>query len=293
MKKILVPTDFSEFSGHAFHLACQMAETAEAEVITLHVLDLAGFIDFSAAGNSYTMLGAGAGLGFDETMMENLMETAKEKMSEFIGKYHPYPNKPVTEHIEFGNAYQYIIGFAKENHVDLIVMGSKGSGGLEEFLVGSNTEKVVRHAKCPVLTVKRPVEFSQIKDLVFGSDFTEEYACIATELLKIQKIFNAKIHLVRVNTPNSFVSTRESTKLIKDFVAKHHIENYTINIYDAHVEEDGIVHFAQDIDTGMIAIATHGRTGIMHLLSGSIAEDVVNNARRPVWTFKLRQAKEQ
>ena len=48
------------------------------------------------------------------------------------------------------------------------------------------------------------------------------------------------------------------------------------------------LNFAEDIDAELIALATHGRTGLMHLLSGSIAEDVVNHAKRPVWTFRLK-----
>ena len=66
------------------------------------------------------------------------------------------------------------------------------------------------------------------------------------------------------------------------------LQNYTINIYNDKVEEDGIIYFAQDIEADLIALATHGRTGLLHLLSGSIAEDVVNHAKRPVWTFRLK-----
>jgi nucleotide-binding universal stress UspA family protein len=67
-------------------------------------------------------------------------------------------------------------------------------------------------------------------------------------------------------------------------VQKHGLENYTMEIYNESTEEDGIIYFAEDIDADMIALATHGRTGLKHLLSGSIAEDVVNHAQRPVWT---------
>ena len=66
------------------------------------------------------------------------------------------------------------------------------------------------------------------------------------------------------------------------------MKNYTINIYSDKVEEDGIIFYAQDINADLIALATHGRSGLLHLLSGSIAEDVVNHAKRPVWTFRLQ-----
>jgi hypothetical protein len=101
-------------------------------------------------------------------------------------------------------------------------------------------------------------------------------------------VFEAKLHLVRINTPSNFETTRKTLKLIHEFIDNNKIENYTINIYNDKLEEDGIIYFAQDIDADLIALATHGRTGILHLLSGSIAEDVVNHAKRPVWTFRIK-----
>jgi hypothetical protein len=155
------------------------------------------------------------------------------------------------------------------------------------MLIGSNTEKVVRHAKCPVLTVKQPTELKSIHDIVFASNFTVEEASASSDLKKLQAVFEAKLHLVRINTPSNFETTRKTLKLIHEFIDNNKIENYTINIYNDKLEEDGIIYFAQDIDADLIALATHGRTGILHLLSGSIAEDVVNHAKRPVWTFRI------
>ncbi|MBR9999739.1 MAG: universal stress protein, partial [Cyclobacteriaceae bacterium] len=111
---------------------------------------------------------------------------------------------------------------------------------------------------------------------------------VVEELQKLQDIFKAEFHLVRINTPNNFESTRKILQQMRDFVTAYHIENYTLNIYNDFMEEDGIMFFAQDIEADMIAMATHGRTGIMHLLSGSIAEDVVNHAKRPVWTCRIK-----
>ena len=77
-------------------------------------------------------------------------------------------------------------------------------------------------------------------------------------------------------------------KVMKKFVEKFNIENPTYNIFNDTIEEDGIIYFAEEIDAGMIAMATHGRTGFAHLLSGSIAEDVVNHSNRPVLTFNMK-----
>ncbi len=287
MKKILVPTDFSEQAIYAMEFACQIAQKSDASIHVLHLVDLSGFIDYSAIGNSYSMLGTTAGIGFDEKVLKSLSENAEEKMNEFLKKISDY-NIKISTKIEFGNAFQFIVEEVKEGGFNLVVMGSKGSSGVEEFLVGSNTEKVVRHAKCPVITVKSKVDFGAMKNIVYASKFTHDESHVISELKKISDLNGATIHLVRVVTPNAFETTRKIKSIIKEYVKKNDLQNYTINIYNDVVEEDGIIYFARDIEADMIALSTHGRTGLMHLLSGSIAEDVVNHALRPVWTFKLK-----
>ena len=72
---------------------------------------------------------------------------------------------------------------------------------------------------------------------------------------------------------------------MRDFAKKLKLQNFTMSIFNDRSEEEGIIHFASTINADLIAMATHGRTGFAHVLVGSIAEDVVNHARRPVLTF--------
>lgn len=287
MKKILIPTDFSEQAHFAMNIACQIAKVNNAELDVIHILDLAGYIDYSTVGSSYSLMGNPVGVGFDEKIVESLHENAKKKMEEFTAQY-DCVGRNVKSIIEFGGIYQTLNQFTKENKVDLIIMGSKGVSGIDEVLVGTNTEKIVRHARCPVLTIKSNIDISDIKDIAFASNFEKEDSAVTDDLKKLQEVFKAKLHLVRVNTPNNFETTRHAKKMMQRFVEENELSNYTFNIYDDVVEEDGIIYFAEDQNVDMIALATHGRSGLMHLLSGSIAEDVVNHAKRPVWTFRLK-----
>jgi len=166
-------------------------------------------------------------------------------------------------------------------------MGTRGISGLDEIFIGSNTEKVVRLSKCPVLSLKVPVDDSTFKNIVFATDMGPNQASMVAELKDFQQAFDSTIHLLKVNTPNSFQADRVTRAQMKDFVEEHSLENTTINIFNDAVEGDGIMYFAQEINAEMIAMATHGRTGLSHLLSGSIAEDIVNHAKRPVYTFNI------
>ena len=187
-----------------------------------------------------------------------------------------------------GHAFKGISDAIEEFKPDLVVMGSKGVSGLEEVLVGSNTEKVVRTSSCPVITIKGETSVDSMKKVVFASDFRESANETASRIKKIQRLFHADFHFLIVNTPGNFETTRDSNSRINAYIKKHNFENINTHVYNSLTEESGIIEFAEDIDADLIAMNTHGRTGILHLITGSIAEDVVNHSKRPVWTFKSK-----
>jgi nucleotide-binding universal stress UspA family protein len=73
------------------------------------------------------------------------------------------------------------------------------------------------------------------------------------------------------------------------FIKKYELKNTSRSIYNDLSEEEGIMHYANDISADLIAMGTSGRTGLGHFFLGSIAEDVVNHAKRPVWTYRLHK----
>ena len=287
MKKILVPTDFSEQAGYALDFAYQIALKSTAEIILVNVIDYPGLSSVWSGGMN-VIGGAEPPLdNLDESFINNLLDRSKDELKSMVKKLN-HGNVKISQLVEVGNPYFVIVEKIAQEDINLVIMGTKGATGLEEVLIGSNTERVVRHAKCPVITLKKKRDFTKIHNIAFASNFEGDQAHVVEELFKLQQIFNAKLHLVKINTPNNFESNRTILKGMRDFVDKYEIKNYSLNIYNDYVEEDGIIYFCEDIGADMIALATHGRTGLMHLLSGSIAEDIVNHAKRPVWTCRLK-----
>ena len=90
-----------------------------------------------------------------------------------------------------------------------------------------------------------------------------------------------------VNTASNFKTTARAKVKIQDFIAGTTFTNYTTNIYNDETVEKGILNFSHIIDADLIGISTHGRQGIAHFLNGSLSEDLVNHAKRPVITFKI------
>lgn len=281
MKTILVPYDFSKDAENAFDFARGLA------AITKHHLKLVHVIEIPTAHSLGTMGGAETGYEMNQVFVLELVERRKKQMEE-LEELYKNDDYSFSTKLVLGNPYAGISKEITEIGADLVVMGSKGSSGLEELLIGSNTEKVVRLATCPVITIKDKRDPAKIKKIVFASDFQESSKKVVSKLKKLQEVLQAELYLVKITTPSLFENSRESLKKIHAFISENELQNVSVEIFNSSSEEEGIVEYAQDIDADMIALATHGRTGFLHLLSGSIAEDVVNHALRPVWTMKVK-----
>ncbi len=278
MKKILVPTDFSEHAIYAVDFAAQLTKKMEAELILLHVVE-------DSSVNSVRFTGEVELPDMQDRLF--ILKLIEKATADLQGTVHRYSEIPIKQEIRIGNPYHSIREIITEHNVDLVVMGTHGTNNFTEALVGSNAEKVVRHADCPVVTLRQHVENVDFDNIVFATGLNDEDDTCMLVVRNFQTFFNAKIHVVRVNTPNNFEADRISLPALKEYAEKCGFENYDTHVYNDVSEEEGIMHFAEMIDADMIAMATHGRTGFAHLLTGSIAEDVVNHAKRPVLTYIL------
>lgn len=283
MKTILVPYDFSKEANFAFEFATELAKRTKNKLELLHVIELPSPQSFSTIGE----VGAFSNESSQIFMIE-LIEKRKKQLAALEEEFKDAGFKFETKMV-FGNPFAGISKEIVDAKADIVIMGSKGSSGMEEVLVGSNTEKVVRHASCPVITVKGPIFVDSIQKVIFASDFNNVPSEVIDRLKAAINTINAKLHLVKINTPSMFESTRTSMEKMKTFVEDFEIEAASMQVYNSTSEEEGILEFADDVNADMIAMATHGRTGFLHLLSGSIAEDVVNAAQRPVWTMKSKK----
>ena len=166
-------------------------------------------------------------------------------------------------------------------------MGSKGVSDFEEMIIGSNTEKVVRTSTVPVIVVKTDAKKFKFKKIVFASNYENENKDAFKDFLTFAKQFNSQIHLLKINTASSFESSAVTKEKIKDFIKDFEIDRKTIHIHNDVSVVKGITNFAQEIDADLIALTTHGRSGLSSLFNSSIAKSVSKSVLRPVITFKI------
>ena len=144
LDRILVPTDFSDFSKPAMLYACAMAARFEAELHLLHVVpDPAMLVPEAAAFSIETM----------QAQSESLVKDAQAALQKL--PTNDWENKKtIVREVRVGAAFMEIIDYAREKSIDLIVIGTHGRSGLMHVLMGSVAERIVRKSPCPVLTVK-------------------------------------------------------------------------------------------------------------------------------------------
>ena len=274
MKKILVPTDFSKEAENALKVAAQLAKRYDCEIYLLHMLEIP-FQEVDAM-SSHSAL--------PEAMF--FMKLAHQRFEKVMASDY-LEGLTVHETVKADSNFGNVIETCHELGVDMIVMGSHGASGFKEMFIGSNAEKVVRTSDIPVLVIKNEHANFTVNNFVFASDFKKDNKETYKQAVELAKAFDAKIHLLMVNTANNFSNTADSKKRIHNFIKDYPFDNYTLTVYNDESVEKGILNFSKEIDADLIGISTHGRQGIAHFFNGSISEDLVNHAKRPVVTFKI------
>jgi nucleotide-binding universal stress UspA family protein len=275
MKKILVPIDFSKPSEYAARMAAKIAKKTGASITLIHLIELPSGVSDTGYRSRFSI---------PESML--YLRKTKEKVLEFKNSFFT-EDLTVTYFIKLNNPFDGIIKYADKIDADLILMGSKGHSKFEEIMIGSNTEKIVRSSKIPVIAVKRDSKKFSLKNLVFASNFKEENKEVFIKFLNFANAFNSKIHLLRVNTPSQFERTFTTEQKMKNFIKEYNLPKYSLNIYNDTSIEKGIINFSREHKADLIALSTHGRSGISHLFSESVAKSLSKKALKPIFTVKI------
>ena len=276
MKRILVPIDFSKEAEAAAKVASDIARKTGSEINLVHMLELPVSTIDPAEMSTISA----------EPQIIYFMKLAREKFEKFIALPF-FKGIKVVESVQFQHAFSGIISESEKLGIDLIVMGSQGASGLQEMFIGSNTEKVVRRSKIPVLVIKQAEEEFKVDHMVFASDFNAESKKTFQKVVDFAQLFDAQIHLLYINTIHNFNTTKNIETRMAEFIDDFEVSNYTTKIYNDISIEKGILSYARDIDADLIALNTHGRSGLSQLFNGSVGQELANHALRPVITFKI------
>jgi nucleotide-binding universal stress UspA family protein len=280
MKNILVPTDFSEISDFGLHVAAQIAKKSNARI---HLLNLIA----PPLGNTFSVTGdVTKTYAHDEDVYVSELIRVNQNRIDKIADVHASDGVNIIPVIKVDQWQEGIKEFLVTNHIDLVVMGTSGESSFDEYFVGNHTEQVIRISNKPVLTVRDYHTNFSLKNVVLAIDFDQKTYEAIGQINLLARLFNARIHLLHVRDSDNHDIAEEEVKL-QDFADQHHLSNYTVNSIKHSDEVDGIIKFSKAHSADVIAVVTHGRSGLSKIFRGSISENLIKEARIPVLTVLI------
>ena len=270
--RILVPVDFSAFADYAINLATLYLKKFGGELHLFHCIEIPDdWQDLPTEQN------------FKNTVYKPSNYQAEEKFKLLSNEL---INKSINAkyHIVNGRFLDQLKKITSEESFDLVVMGSHGSGGFKDALLGSKTQKAVRKLKQNILVVKKSIPNIKYRNVLFVSGLnTEDLEAFHKFLDFISEFQLDKIHVMAVDTDSFFSQPsfimKKALKKFKNEAANHPIETH---FYEDRSIKKGIEHFTDENDIDLIAISNHHRHPLKRIFRGSHVEILVNHSNVPV-----------
>ncbi len=295
--RVLLATDFSQFATRALEHALAVTSSWNAELHALHVLEFYPGMDPEYPVN--------------QMYLDELRKDADRQFID-VEKHAAGSGVSIRKRIEFGIPSQRIETVARELQADLIILGTHGRTGLAHVLVGSTAERVVRTGPCPVLSVKTrrmesppsaaapadravvigrilvPIDFSEcsLDALEYATQFAKHRGAAVTILHTLEPVpYNLDFTL------HSSQDWREKRDYLQGrlqvlcaILTSNRIR--ADQVLKAGLPTESIVEYAREQGHDLVIMGTHGRRGISHMLTGSVAEAMLRLAPCPVLTVR-------
>jgi nucleotide-binding universal stress UspA family protein len=271
MKKILVPTDFSACANAAAVTAIKLAQQLKAEVYYLNLCP-----------EPVTVVHVP---GVHHELPSDEVKFAKNELAQLVSMTELQGVK-ATPVLVFDNGIEKIENYVEPYNIDLIVMGSHGASGIKAFVLGSNTQRLVKHVHIPVFVVKDSTGLTGINSLLFVSDFynvpLKEFEVVA----RLAHAFKAMVHIVFVNSiddPTEFTDAQHQMKKLTTYYPEI---NFSYNVAETNDGAYAIHEFANQLQPDVIAVTISEKNAYSKFVSVRSAEYMVNHEQKPVLVIK-------
>ena len=273
IKKILVPTDFSAPANYAADLAIKIAPKLSAEVHFYHRILLP---------DEWDDLTEKERMDYPESLIR--YKESQEQLAALEKKY-ASTNVKVKTIYSSGEIVRAISKYVAQEDIYLIIMGSSGASGVKEWIFGSNAQKIVRKAPCPVMVIKHPPENVEFKKLVFASDFRDSAKGPFKKLIEFGRHFGSQIHLLYVAAYPKFEATEEDMQRMHEFKEMAwKLPCFEHGIGDIDIEM-GITHFIKKMRADLVVLTHYGQTPFKRMITGNLTESMVNHLEQPIMTL--------
>ena len=287
MKQVFVPTDFSQCADDALNTAVEFCKRTGAKLHLAHCYSAGDEL----IGTDLSVPFQGVPGTMSGEQLHDLIARQTEQVNQNLEERKISCQKKGVDpqtHLITGSLYTELIKKAEKLSCDLMIMGSHGVQKIEDHLLGSNAQKIVRYSSIPVLTLKGPLSLDGLLKVAFFSTFSNqgERTVFNQYAEKFKKLIK-HTHFVFVNTPNGFERTADIKQKMKDFSLESWPSHYDFTVYNDLSFEEGVANFSKDHEVDAILLATRGYTGFQRLIHRSVTERVINHTEFPVLSWHL------
>ncbi len=278
IKRILIPTDFSETANLALEHAVKMARLLDSEITLLHVVS-----SFAFRVNLPEM-------EFDETQEAKLAGVIESKLNKIADEISQKEGVKVSTLITSGRVREEVVRVAEEIYADIIILGTHGVSGLREFFMGSNAFRIVSDAACPVLCIQEsghPVGFKNIVVPIDNSFYSREKLGLS---IKLARLYNATIHICGLrshdhNDEEINAKFRMKMKQVDDFLHEQDVEFTLTTLYCENIA-NATMEYAAEMKADLIIIMNEQEVNSTGFFMGPYAQQVVNHSKIPVISIR-------
>ena len=267
MDTLLVPIDFSPSSRTASIYAASLAKAYKAKLILFH----AYMMPTPVTEVPYVMISV------NELQTENEQMIRRE-----AAELHENFDIEVESQVQIGMPSEEITLAAQEAKADLIVIGMRGAGGLDN-LIGNTSASVVRKAKTPVLVVPHNAVFNPIKQIVYASDFSYSFSAnLFRPMLDIAEKFQAQVHIVHIRKAGISESSERELLSKKNISALLGTVNHSFTIITDESITHGINHYVDEHDIQMLVMLAHKHTFFERLFNKIHTAEMAHQTKIPL-----------
>jgi nucleotide-binding universal stress UspA family protein len=302
---IMVPTDGSGFDREAILVALRVAERCHAKIRLVRVLGTGAYLAVTSTPE---------GIIASEETVRLEAEVALRELYALAAECRTMSSAPISADLEQGPIADCLVGYARRNDIDLIVISSHGRRGIARLALGSVTDLLIRQMTIPVLIVKprdsylTPEAAKQFRNIVVPLDGSRLAEQILTRVVPLAKAEDADITLLHVLAPEKPIQVDEgegapwwekkvasARTYLMHRAARIRAQGVPVRVDVVIGEEvaDAIADYARREKADLIAIATHGRSGLARMLRGSVADAVTKCATSSILVFHPDHAYEQ
>tara|TARA_R110000744_G_scaffold138937_3_gene249874 strand:- start:3716 stop:4558 length:843 start_codon:yes stop_codon:yes gene_type:complete len=276
--KILVPIDFTPVAKNTVNYVIGLSKQLKMKIIFVHA--------YTVAYPSSTPTGVGTMAAPVSGTQESQEKLNKQKLKEYLESLPDLTSIDYKSQVGFGATVDVICQTAKDENANLIVMGTKGAdSSIEEFFIGTVSEKVSRNAPCSVWVVPESVKFTSIRYLGLALDEDSLENDVDLDLLvNLLETFNAHLHLVQMTKENDTpLNENEVRAHYKDFLGQKY---FTFSVFQNDDTEEGINKFLNEKPIDVLALLFREHGFFERMLVKGLRKKLVFESNIPLLVLK-------